>query len=389
MKIKRTVGNVQLMQKINRLQVLRCIRRYEPVSRPAVAEETGLSLSSITNIVNYLMERRLVRETGVEEIERVGRKAALLRFDGGAYRLLCVYVERDSATIDYTDLSGEVCDREVVSIEGEEPPALFQTIKAACRTLLDRHPGEQVLGIGFAVSGLILEESNYILSASLRWKAFHVKRDLESSFDIPVFIENVSVTRAVWQLSREKQGGKGRNVIFFDLDKGVGAVQLIDGELNRSLLGEIGHTTVERDGPACFCGNRGCLEALCSVDRIVSQYRALRPDRPDIAFEEIVAAQRAGDPTAGRVLTECGEYLGIGLANVVNIFHPDRIIINSGAYAGCELIFRVAVDELKRRANSLLTRELEVERVVISGDDSCRGIALHLSNSIFETVFPL
>ena len=88
------------------------------------------------------------------------------------------------------------------------------------------------------------------------------------------------------------------------------------------------------------------------MDRIVSQYRALRPDRPDIAFEEIVAAQRAGDPTAGRVLTECGEYQDRP-GECRQHFHPDRIIINSGAYAGCELIFRVAVDELKRRATSL------------------------------------
>ena len=143
----------------------------------------------------------------MEEIERVGRKAALLRFDGGAYRLLCVYVERDSATIDSPTFSGEVCDREVVSIEGEEPPALFQTIKAACRTLLDRHPGNR----SWNRLRRLRPDSGGEQLHPFRQSALEgvsCQAGLGGSFDIPVFIENVSVTRAVWQLSREKQGGE-------------------------------------------------------------------------------------------------------------------------------------------------------------------------------------
>lgn len=393
MAAKKTVGNAQLMQKMNRLQVLEYIRNNAPVSRPAVAEATGLSLSSITNIVNYLMEQRVVAETGVENMSRVGRKATLLKFNGRAYRLICVYLESKQLTICCTDLTGTVHDQETVSLSvqlGDEggSPQILQQIKDAVLPVLNRHSEEEILGIGIAVSGLVLEDSNYVLSISLRWKAYDVRTELERFFNKPVFVENISITRAVWQLSHEK-GICERNVIFLDFDNGVGAVQFINGKLNRSLVGEIGHTTVERNGEKCFCGNHGCLEAMCSQDRIVRLYRGAHPECAEVTFNEVAEACRRGDDAACEIIDDCGEYLGIGLANVINIFHPDKIILNSGTYTGCERIFRTAIAEMKRRAYSELTRKLIVEQVCIDANDSCRGIAVRLCDGIFETVFPL
>ena len=387
---KKPVGNAQLMQKINRLQVLNYIRRNGPVARPAVAQATGLSLSSITNIVNYLLEQRIVAETGVESLGRVGRKATLLRFNGRAYRLICIYIEAEQLTVCLTDLSGMVYDRAVLSY----PPAqndsrfLLQSIKDAIELILTKNGGELVLGIGIAVSGLVLDNSNYILSASLRWKAYHVKDELEQLFHKPVFIQNISITRAVWQISQEK-GARERNVIFLDLDNGIGAVQFFDGELNRSLIGEIGHTTIDKSGVACFCGNHGCLEAMCSTDRIVQLYHKARPECSQATYNDVVAAAAAQEKAAIDAICECGEYLGIGLANVVNIFHPDKIIINSGAYANCELIFETATKTMEQRAYAALTKGLVIERVSLNRDDSCRGISVHLCDSIFQNVFPL
>jgi len=393
MAAKKTVGNAQLMQKMNRLQVLDCIRNNAPVSRPAVAEATGLSLSSITNIVNYLMEQRVVAETGVENMSRVGRKATLLRFNGRAYRLICVYLENKKLTICCTDLTGVIYDQSTVSLPffSEDKAGsrqILQSIQDAVMPMLNRNQDENILGIGIAVSGLVLEDSNYVLSISMRWKAYNVKTELEQYFNKPVFVENISITRAVWQLSHEK-GIQERNVIFLDLDNGVGAVQFIDGKLNRSLIGEIGHTTVERSGDLCFCGNHGCLEAMCSPERIARLYREARPGHPDADFTAVAEACRAKDPEAIRIIDECGEYLGIGLASVINIFHPEKIILNSGTYTGCEEFFRSAIECMKHRAYSELTRKLTVEQVCIDDSDSCRGISIRLCDSIFESVFPL
>ncbi len=393
MAAKKTVGNAQLMQKMNRLQVLDCIRNNAPVSRPAVAEATGLSLSSITNIVNYLMEQRVVAETGVENMSRVGRKATLLRFNGRAYRLICVYLESEKITVCCTDLTGTIYDQDSVALpvfaEDESGSRqILQCIRDAVMPMLNRNQDSNVLGIGIAVSGLVLEDSNYVLSISLHWKAYNVREELEQYFNKPVFIENISITRAVWQLSHEK-GLHERNVIFLDLDNGVGAVQFINGKLNRSLIGEIGHTTVERKGDLCFCGNHGCLEAMCSPLRIARLYREAHPECPDATFANVVEACQRKDPDAIRIIDECGEYLGIGLASVINIFHPEKIILNSGTYTGCNEFFSSAIHCMKQRAYSELTRKLTVEQVCIDDSDSCRGIAVRLCDSIFESVFPL
>ena len=109
--MNRQVGNVQLMQKMNRLKVLNFVRRNPDVSRPNISVETGLSLASITNVTSYLLDLGLLIESGTEKVGRVGRKSTLLRFCASSYDLICIYLSEKYINIAYTDLEGKALEK--------------------------------------------------------------------------------------------------------------------------------------------------------------------------------------------------------------------------------------------------------------------------------------
>ena len=244
------------------------IRRNPNCARPQIAKHTGLSLSSITNITAYLMELGIIHECGTEKVGRVGRKSTLLQLNAQRNALICAFVSGSGINLYLTDLLGVPLDKLAVSTEGCGGEEAMTRMTEALQTMLAHHGKECVLAIGVAVSGLILDDSRFIMSSELKWRSLGLKQTLEAETGLPVFVDNNSQLRAVWFY---RTGGYTReNMMYVDLEGGIGAVQLADGAICRSTLGEVGHTTVKKDGEPCFCGNRGCLEAMCSVKRLFS-----------------------------------------------------------------------------------------------------------------------
>ena len=267
------VANVQLMQKMNRLKVLDYVRHHANTTRPCIAKGTGLSLASITNTTSYLLDIGILCENGTEKVERVGRKSVFLSFCAERYDLICIFLNEKNIRIAYTNLEGKV--KEKINIDSKNMN-LNETIKILGENVINltkKYGKERILGIGVAISGLVLEDSKFLLSAHLKWKSFDIKKSLEDLSGIPVFINNVSPIKAVWHFHHNCKK-TSRNMLFVDLENGIGAVQFFEGKISHSTLGEIGHTTVERNGAPCFCGNKGCLEAMCSTQRLLSLYES-------------------------------------------------------------------------------------------------------------------
>lgn len=383
--MNRMVGNSQLIQKVNRLKVLNYIRRNPDVARPAVARQTGLSVASLTNITTYLLDKGLIAENGTETVDRVGRKGTLLRFRADAYGLICVFLNMKSVNIAYTDLEGGVIANIVVDTDSLKPQEFIDTVHESISFLVGKYDNKQILGIEIAISGLVLDGSRFVLSSSLKWTEFNLKEELENETGIPVFIDNVSDVKAVWYFHSEKQNRRD-NMLMVDLENGIGACQYYNGEINRAMIGEIGHTTVEKDGEPCFCGNRGCLEAMCSVPRILQLYADYCGSEM-ISSEELVQKLENGDKNAIRAAKECSQYLGIGLANLVNLCKPYVIAINTGGEKLLSHVIKFAVPELKRRAYPVLLEDLNICEVSISEEDAMRGAAFNLCDRLFDLSF--
>ena len=223
------VGNSRLIQRMNRLKVLNYIRRNPDAARPKIARDTGLSLPSVTNNVTYLISTGLVCENGAEQAERVGRKSMRLRFCADAYGLVCVFLGVDSIDIAYTDLEGRIITRICANAAAMTPQRMVELVREKVAGLVAEFGREKILAIGVAISGLVLDGSRFVLSASLKWKEFDIKSLLERETELPVFVENMSFVKAVHYFFDVNHTGSD-NMLFIDLDGGVGACQYYGGE---------------------------------------------------------------------------------------------------------------------------------------------------------------
>ena len=385
--MNRQAGNAQLIQKANRLKVLHYIRRNPDVPRPAIAQQTGLSVSSLTNITSYLLDMGLLCENGMEHVDRVGRKGTLLRFRAEAYNLICVFLNQDSIRISLTDLEGNMITDSQIPTSNLQPQSFIDMVHDKVMSLIQKYGKERILGIEIAISGLILNESRFVISASLKWTEFNLREKLEKETGIPVFLGNLSVIRAVWYFCCSKQHANEENMLLVDLENGIGACQYYQGEINQAMLGEIGHTTVEKDGPPCFCGNNGCLEAMCSVQRIGQLYDTYS-GTTGADVSQIAAQYAAGNDAAVRAVSECAQYLGIGLANLVNLCKPLRIVINTGSLTPLPAVIELAKKTLSKRAYPALLETLTVCETSISEEDAVHGAAFHLCDQLFDLSYP-
>ncbi|MBQ8869047.1 MAG: ROK family transcriptional regulator [Oscillospiraceae bacterium] len=377
------VGNVHLMQKLNRLKVLSCIRKNPYIVRPAVAEQTGLSLASITNIVSFLIEKGLVVETGFENAERIGRKAVLLKFCPSEHNLICVSISQSRISVSLTDLDGKILQTKDFDFSEQSAKEALLKIKSGISALIAEVDPSKLLGIGIAVSALVLSDGTLAVSSKMRWDKTDLKGELEKEFNKPVFVTDSSVARAHY-CNEFVSGENIRSMLFVDLVDGVGAVHFYEGHLNRSVIGEIGHTTVEKDGDECFCGNRGCLEIMCSLERAGEQYKKSGKGK---SIDDVIKGYESGEKTAVALLNRAGEYLGIGMANAVNVLNPDAVIINAGQYQGCTAVLDVAIDEARRRIFSALSDGIEFKTAEISDSMMIEGMAQNLCECIFDINF--
>lgn len=376
------VGNSRLIQRMNRLKVLNYIRRNPNAARPKVARDTGLSLSSVTNIVTYLISEGLVCENGAEKAERVGRKSIRLRFCADAYGCVCVFLGVDSIDIAYTDLEGRIITHICANAAAMTPQRMVELVCEKVSQLVEEFGRKKILAIGVAISGIVLDGSRFVLSASLKWKEFDIKSLLEKETELPVFVENMSFVKAVHYFS-DANHAYCDNMLFIDLDGGVGACQYCGGEINRAMLGEIGHTTVERNGEECFCGNRGCLEAMCSPQRMARLY-AEYSGEPEEAAEQALAC---GDASALLAADECAEYLGIGLANMLNLCRPSEIILNVGSFLRFRSVLDSAINYMYKRAHPVLCENLVIREISVSDEDAVRAMAFDLCDRLFDVAY--
>ncbi|MBE5868486.1 MAG: ROK family transcriptional regulator [Lachnospiraceae bacterium] len=383
--MNRTAANSQLIQKMNRLEVLNYIRKNPNVSRPVVAHATGLSTSSMTNITAYLLGKGLIEESGTEEAHRVGRKGTLLRFCAQSYGLVCIFLGVGTINISYTDLEGRIISSIRADADTLKSSKVVELVRESVNSLLTKHGRSKVLGIGIAISGLILENGRFVLSSSLRWKEFDLKALLETETGLPVFIENVSLLKAVWYFNSSNQ--KKDNMLLVDLENGIGATQYYHGAINRAMLGEIGHTTVEKDGTQCFCGNKGCLEAMCSEQSVLRIYESYGGGK-DSDLQTVSERYLSGDEAAKHAISECAGYLGIGLANLVNLCKPASIIIHTGDFTSLPSLIDLAVEEMRHRAYPALVQDLEIKTLSISEENTISGAALNLCDRLFDITYP-
>ena len=376
--------NIKLVQRINRSRVLGEIRNAPEVARAALSGKTGLSAASVSNIAGYLLQTELIRETGRENVDRTGRKGILLRFDGARYRIVTASLADGALHLFLTDLQGTVYAHLEHRLLGASAEATARLLCGGIEQMLASPQAENVLAVGVSVSALVLQDGRRVTSSRLGWNRMDLRARLKSLGDIPVFVSNSSFTKAGWLCRLHPEWSRGLT-LFVDMTHGVGAALLRDGERIDTFVGEIGHSVIAPGGEICSCGRRGCLEAMCSPARLLRLYAQGGGHAESLAaFSQKL---KSGDGAAARALEDCAAYLGMALGNLINLFNPERIVLNAEDYADCPALPERAIEAMKAHVLDGLNRDAPVFVTRFDPADLARSMAGDLCDALFSPRF--
>lgn len=339
-----TSRTVRDLRRGNRARVLRSFLLNGESTRAQLAEECRLSTATIANVVTDLIGEGLVEEAGVHPSEG-GRPVSRLSTRRVGAFALGADVGESSVVVDLYDLGLHRVDRVSASASHTlaDPDSIGKTLASAVEAIRSRntHIEDRLVGLGLGLPGVVetgADGTATLFAQSLGWEPVNLHA-LYGAVEIPVLADNGAKTMAIAEAWRGSARGVSHGIAVL-LGRGVGSSVIVNGAVLRGLsssAGEWGHTTVMIGGRQCPCGARGCLEAYIGSEAIVQRWREAggNPGADGHAFTELIRAGANNESTALRVLDETIEILGAGLANLVNLFNPEKIII--GGWVGLAL----------------------------------------------------
>ncbi|MCE9578612.1 MAG: ROK family transcriptional regulator [Deltaproteobacteria bacterium] len=373
--------------------VLRLIWQEREISRADIARRTGLSRSTVSEIIGNLLPTRLLAEVGAGE-SRGGRRPIVLQFQDDAAAILGIDIGAAHVSVALTDLRGQVLAWEHQDHAVRNDPSgtleLMIELAARCVKTWGRRP-DRLIGAGIAVpSPIDLSRPDELCEVILpAWRGVGVGAALRARFDIPVLIDNDANLAAL----AERWWGLGRGVddfAYVKLATGVGSGHIFGGRIYRGargFAGEIGHLAIDPRGPECICGLRGCLTTLVGSSALVTRAQGLVPAYTDsvlaripITIGAIEDAALTGDPLALRVIDEAADYLGIAIAGLLNMLNPSMVIIGGGVAK----IGDILLEPLRRSVdNRTLITSVRTTRILTSALGA-RAVAIGAATMMLE-----
>jgi glucokinase len=232
-----------------------------------------------------------------------------------------------------------------------------------------------VASIGIGVPGLYDPATGctrFLVNVPGPWAGHPVASPVSEAAGVPAFLINDARAFGLAEL-RLGAGRGASSMIGLTLGTGVGGVVAVDGRVHQGhdgTAGELGHQTIDPDGPWCGCGNRGCVEAFARADQIAIACGTA-------TAEEAVRAARAGEARALAGLRDIGRYLGIGIANMIVVLSPDRVVLGGGVAAAGDLLFDPIRDEIRRRVRTTSLDRVDVVAAELGTWAGAIGAAVH------------
>jgi len=342
--------------------VLRHLRMNAPCSRADIAAATGLNKATVSSLVADLIDRRLVRETGMTE-RRIGRPATMLVLDGSPYAAIGMEVNADYMTVVAVDLAGRklLSWRRAFAGSSANPGQAAASIAALAKRAVGKveKEGRRTLGLTVGVPGLVGGDGIVRLAPNLRWHDVDLRSALRKALGEPHYPIAVENDANLAVLAEQRYGGfaETANLIYLTGEIGIGAGIISEGRLmrgERGFAGEFGHLLVDPSGPVCGCGRRGCLEALAGVGALVARTlpdaSTSSPTELEPEVEEVVRRAKAGDPKVLDALAETGKHLGHGVATLANLLNPEVVVLGGYFVPLAPWLIPAAEAELRARS---------------------------------------
>jgi predicted NBD/HSP70 family sugar kinase len=332
---------VRDLRRDNRSVLLSSLFFGQPCSRQDLSEATGLSPASVSNVIRELIGEGIVTEAGSVDSDG-GRPRVLLQINADYGYVIGVDVGETRVRVELFDLAMTERAKADYPLDPREHGVdmIVGAILAGLGAVLSSAgvDAAAVLGIGVGVPGVVEQGPEVLVHGqTYGWEAIPLGRLLRSGTSLPLYIDNGAKTMGQAELWFGAGRGAQHAVVCL-IGSGVGASIIANGSTHRgstSSAGEWGHTTVMVGGRACRCGSRGCLEAYVGAESILDRYGLPLPgDDQESALAALIDLAVAA-PDAAKVLDDTALYLGVGIADLINLFNPERIIV--GGWAGLML----------------------------------------------------
>lgn len=387
MAVART-GDQLLVREINLSIILNTLRTEGRLSRAALAALTGLNKTTVSSLVSELIDAHFIHELGLHG-SNGGRPGMLLELNPDAGCIIAAEIGVEHISVLVTDFNAETLWRhqDTTSPEKDQKEILRAVAHLLRRAYAQaERTGTRILGMSLGVPGLVnVESGTLIFAPNLRWRDVPLKQLLQRKFDCPIYVNNEATMAALG----ESYFGIARNrynVLYISSGVGLGGGLVLEGRIlpgATGFAGEFGHMTIEREGPLCNCGNRGCWETLVSQSALFERVRAAiargEPSRlsaftnghyDHLTVPVVVDAARDGDLVALQALHQIAEYLGIGIANLINAFNPEMVVFGGSLNLAGDFLMPVIERVIAERA---LRWSAGAARVVLArhGFDAC------------------
>lgn len=333
---------------INRDILLEIIRSKQPVSRADLARYSGLQPSTVSAIVEQLMEEQWIMEGAAARRPR-GRRPTLLSLNDQLV-ILVADIHPDQAIVAVVDLNERFLGRQVVPLVAE-PERATSRILQCMQAMRDANRDRSFEGIGLSLPGRVDPSTErLILAPNLKWGDYDFKKEFEQHMRLPVELANEANASLHSELWSGRLDGV-RNAVLITISEGLGGAILANGQIISGLCGlagEFGHAPIDPAGPMCGCGQRGCWEVVASSNAALRYYSEIAPKAGRTNIRELLRMTEEGDEKAIQAVSKQCTALGRGLRLVTSTLSPEVILITGDITASWARFGPIVESELQK-----------------------------------------
>lgn len=352
-------GNAKIVRNINRAMILNIIRKSQPISRTQIAKVTGLNKSTVSSIVADLLKEELVYEK-INADKNVGRNPIDLSIKLGRSLIGAINIDSAITHLAIVDIDGSLLVESQIDTKPEYPEKFIADCIEGLNKLCSRLNIDKLLGLGVSVAGIVDSKDLVVdFAPNLGWEDFKIGYEIQKHWkDLKILaVGNDAKSSALAELWFGTQGVSLSNFIFLSIGDGIGSGIVVEGKLldgEFQAAGEVGHTILIEGGEQCLCGNYGCWERYASdtatVKRYIFESNGKLDPTNNLTVDDILEKAIKGDELAKKVLNETGDYIGLGIANIVKAIDPHAIIIGGMITQAWDIIYPQIIKEVEKRA---------------------------------------
>ena len=389
------IVNSSDLNEVHRSSIVRILKRNENCSRADIAKLTGLTQASITKIVASLIDMGIVLEAG--SIKGNGNRRAIgLRLNSEQNLIVAIKFSRFMFTIGVFDISGKLYMKEDTEFDVDEDPGIIlERIKSRVHGLLREY--KDTVAVGIALPGPYLRHTGYIaiVSRMMTWHRVNFIEEFANEFGKPVFIEQDANAGAMAEWWFGNRNSEINTLAYLLVGEGVGSGIVDNGRLLLGTQGtacEVGHISIDMNGPRCECGNYGCLEMYCSAPVVLGRAKKELPelfskgqDSRTSEHIRLYQSAREGNEKAVALMSDTARYIGYGCVTLINAYNPDVIVIGDVLAEAGDILLPQIKEVVKERAISELYERIRIEISGLEVDPTLYGAAAIATDMVLSS----